>query len=57
MASSPSVATAMTLAPRARTSCTLETTFSYVCPCSATTTTGTSGVISAMGPCFISPAA
>ena len=53
----PSEATAMTCAPRTRTSCTLEMTLSRTGESVATTTTGVSWSSSAIGPCFISPAA
>ena len=57
MTSLPSVATAITSAPRARTSSMLLTSFGKTGLSSATTTTGDSLSSSAMGPCFISPAA
>ena len=57
MVSLPSVATAITSAPRARTSWMLLTSFSYTGLSSATTTTGDLSSSSAIGPCFISPAA
>jgi hypothetical protein len=53
----PSLATAITCAPRTRTSCMLEITFSSTGESVATTTTGVSWSSSAIGPCFISPAA
>ena len=53
----PSVAMAMTCAPRARTSCMFETTFSSTGESVATVTTGVDSSSSAIGPCFISPAA
>ena len=57
MAWLPSVAMATTWAPRARTSCMLETTFSSTGESVATVTTGVDSSSSAIGPCFISPAA
>ena len=57
MSSSPSVASAMIVAPRASHSLRFETTLSYVGLLVATAITGNPGSISAMGPCFISPAA
>ena len=53
----PSVAIAMTCAPRARTSCMLETILSRIGESVATQTTGVDSSSSAIGPCFISPAA
>ena len=47
----------MTSAPRARTSCMFDTTFSTTGESVATTTTGVPSSSSAIGPCFISPAA
>ena len=52
----PSLITTI-LPPRARTSCMLLTVFSNSGPDGARTITGTSSSISAIGPCFISPAA
>ena len=57
ISSLPSVATAITCAPRARTSWMLETTLSSTGESVATTTTGVAWSSSAIGPCFISPAA
>ena len=54
---SPAVTKTMTGAPRAFTSIRLLTVFSYRRSRGASTTTGMSLSISAMGPCFISPAA
>ena len=51
------MATAITLAPRARTSWMFEITFSSTGDSVATTTTGVLSSSSAIGPCFISPAA
>ena len=51
------MATAITSAPRARTSATLESTFSSTGLSVATQTTGVDSSSSAIGPCFISPAA
>ena len=53
----PSVATAITWAPRTRTSCMFDTTLSSTGESVATTTTGVPSCRSAIGPCFISPAA
>jgi hypothetical protein len=53
----PSVATAITSAPRARTSSMLESTFSTTGLSVATQTTGVDWSSRAIGPCFISPAA
>ncbi len=53
----PSVATAITRAPRAFTSWMFDTSLSYVLPSVPTTTTGEPSSKRAMGPCFISPAA
>ena len=53
----PSVATAITCAPRARTSCMFDTTLSSTGESVATVTTGVSWSSRAIGPCFISPAA
>ena len=53
----PSLAIAMTWAPRARTSWTLDTTLSRIGESVATQTTGVDSSSSAIGPCFISPAA
>ena len=47
----------MTCAPRAATSCMFDTTFSRTGDSVATTTTGVPSSSSAIGPCFISPAA
>ena len=47
----------MTVAPRARTSWMLEITLSSTGPSVATATTGVVSLSSAIGPCFISPAA
>ena len=49
--------TAMTCPSRARTSARLDRTFSYPFPRGAMTTTGIPSSMSAIGPCFISPAA
>ena len=57
MRSSPRVAIAITWAPRARTSWMFETTFSSTGESVATQTTGVESSSSAIGPCFISPAA
>ena len=57
MSTFPSVATAMTWAPRARTSCMFETTLSRIGESVAATMTGVDSSSSAIGPCFISPAA
>ena len=57
MTSLPSVATAITSAPRARTSSMLLTSLGKTGLSSATTTTGDSLSSRAIGPCFISPAA
>ena len=57
IASLPSVATAITCAPRARTSWMFDITFSYTWLSVAITTTGVESSSSAIGPCFISPAA
>ena len=53
----PSLAMAITRAPRARTSCMLEATFSSTGESVATLTTGVDSSSRAIGPCFISPAA
>ena len=53
---SPSVTTAITRPPRARTSSTLLRIFWYTASLGATNTTGMRSSISAMGPCFISAA-
>ena len=55
--SSPAVAIAIVRAPRARTSSTLERTFSRTGLSVATQITGVDSSSSAIGPCFISPAA
>ena len=55
--SEPSVATAITSAPRALTSAMLESIFSSIGLSVATHTTGVELSSSAIGPCFISPAA
>ena len=47
----------ITRPPRAMTSCALEAVLSKSGPEGAQTITGTPSSISAMGPCFISPAA
>ena len=47
----------MILPPRAATSCMLETVFSNTPSCGAVTITGMVSSISAIGPCFNSPAA
>ena len=47
----------MTCAPRAATSCMLETILSSTGESVATQTTGVRSSSSAIGPCFISPAA
>ena len=57
MSSLPSVVIAMTWAPRVCTSCMFETIFSITGESVATQTTGVASSSSAMGPCFISPAA
>ena len=57
MRSSPSVATAMTRASRARPSMRLLTSLSWTAVRVATATRGTSASSSEMGPCFSSPAA
>ena len=48
---------AITSAPRARTSSMLESIFSTIGLSVATATTGVDSSSSAIGPCFISPAA
>ena len=53
---SPSVATAITSAPRARTSWMFESIFGYTWHCVATATTGTPSSTRAIGPCLSSPA-
>ena len=53
---SPSVAIAITSAPRARTSWMLESIFGYTWHSVAIATTGTPSSTSAMGPCFSSAA-
>ena len=53
----PSVATATTWAPRARTSAMFDITLSSTGESVATQTTGVASSSSAIGPCFISPAA
>ena len=53
----PSVVTAITCAPRACTSAMFETTLSSTGESVATQTTGVRSSSSAIGPCFISPAA
>ena len=55
--SSPSVATAIVSAPRARTSSMLESILSRTGLSVATQTTGVDSSSRAIGPCFISPAA
>ena len=55
--SSPSVATAMTCASRAFASWRLLSVRSYQLSFGASTSTGTLLSMSAIGPCFISPAA
>ena len=55
--SEPAVAIAIVWAPRARTSSTLERTFSSTGLSVATQTTGVDSSSRAIGPCFISPAA
>ena len=55
--SAPSVAIAITSAPRARTSATFESTLSSTGLSVATQTTGVDSSSRAIGPCFISPAA
>ena len=57
ISSLPSVATAITVAPRARTSCMFEMTLSSTGESVATATTGVRSLSRAIGPCFISPAA
>src|SRR2546422_7066817 len=52
MASSPSVAIAMTIPSRALTSSTLLVILSYVAPLGAIATTGIRESMRAMGPCF-----
>jgi len=56
MRSSSSSAIAMIRPPRARTSSTLLSAFSYWLPRGRTKTTGIPSSISAIGPCFISAA-
>ena len=56
MSSSPSVAMATTMAPRAFASCRFDTSLSYTGLFVATAMTGKPSSMSAMGPCFISPA-
>ena len=56
MSCSPFETKAMTRPSRALISWTLECTFSYIASWVATTTTGMSESMSAMGPCFISAA-
>ncbi len=53
----PSVTTAITWAPRARTSAMFEATLSSTGESVATQTTGVCSSSRAIGPCFISPAA
>ena len=57
MPGEPSVAIAITCAPRARTSAAFESTLSRIGMSVATHTTGVDWSSSAIGPCFISPAA
>src|ERR671919_579268 len=52
----PSVVTAITWAPRARTSAMFEATFSSTGESVATQTTGVCSSSRAIGPCFLSPA-
>jgi len=47
----------ITRPPRAATSCMFEAVFSKSSSVGATTITGTASSMSAIGPCFISPAA
>ena len=47
----------ITLPPRAITSCTFDSVLSNSASDGASTITGTASSISAIGPCFISPAA
>ena len=53
----PAVTIAITWAPRARTSCMFDASFSSTGESVATLTTGVASLSSAIGPCFISPAA
>ena len=56
MVSSPSSQMTISFPSRAFTSCRFETTFSYTGVCVAMATTGMFSSMSAIGPCFISPA-